>query len=83
VRSRLATASATIEPMFDRARAVAAVEAGNCACGACRGELTDAALSRGNWRFCRVCRCAWKVSVIDGQTYATAIPSPAHALPSG
>jgi hypothetical protein len=66
--------------MFDRTRAVARIETGKCACGGCRGELTDAALSRGNWRFCRVGRCAWKVSAIDGQTYATAIHSPGHAL---
>jgi hypothetical protein len=72
--------SATIVRMFDRARAIAEVAAGNCACAGCRGGLTDAALSRGNWRFCRVCRCAWKVSAIDGQTYATAIHSPAHAI---
>ena len=47
---------------------------------ACNGKLTDAALSRGNWRFCRICRCAWKVTMIDGQSYATAIHSPAHAI---
>ena len=74
--------SATIVRMFDRTRAVAQVEAGNCACAGCRGELTDAALSQGRWRFCRVCRCAWKVSAIDGQTYATAIPSPGHGIPT-
>ena len=66
------------ERMFDRTHAVVEIEAGKCACSACPGQLTDAALSRGNWRFCRVCRCAWKVSAIDGQIYATAIPSPAH-----
>jgi len=65
--------------MFDRAKAVAEIEAGVCACKACHGQLTDAALSRGSWRFCRVCRCAWKVSTIDRQTYATAIHSPAHS----
>jgi hypothetical protein len=68
--------------VFDGTRAVAEVEAGKCACHACHGELTDAALSRGNWRFCRVCRCAWKLSAIDGQTYATAVPSPAHTVPT-
>jgi hypothetical protein len=68
--------------MFDRAHAVVKLEAGNCACYACDGELTDAALSRGNWRFCRLCRCAWKVSTIDWQKYATAIHSPAHAAPT-
>lgn len=66
--------------MFDRAAAVALIEGGICACKACPGDLTDAALSRGGWRFCRVCRCAWKVSAIDGQSYATAINSPAHAM---
>jgi hypothetical protein len=66
--------------MYDRARAIARVDAGKCACKACRGELTDAALSPGHWRFCRACRCAWKVSAIDGQTYATAIHSPDHAI---
>ena len=64
--------------MFDRSRAIAEIEAGRCACISCPGQLTDAALSRGNWRFCRFCRCAWKLSAIDGQTYATAIHSPAH-----
>ena len=74
--------SATIERMFDRTRAVAHVDAGKCACGACDGNLTDRALSPGGWGFCRICRCAWKVSAIDGQTYATAIHSPGHALPT-
>jgi len=66
--------------MFDRAHALVELAAGICACRGCDGELTDAALSRGNWRFCRTCRCAWKVAIIDGQIYATAIHSPAHAL---
>ena len=79
-RERAATGWTTIVRMFDRARAVAQIETGKCACGGCRGELTDAALSRGNWRFCRVCRCAWKISALDGHTYATAIPSSAHAI---
>ena len=65
--------------MFDRSRAVTQLGAGKCACSGCDGSLTDSALSRGKWSFCRVCRCAWKVSAIDGQTYATAIHSPAHA----
>jgi hypothetical protein len=65
--------------MFDRASAVSEIEAGKCACRACPGQLTEAALSPGKWRFCRVCRCAWKVSTIDRQIYATAIHSPAHA----
>jgi len=54
--------------MFERDQAVERIDAGRCACHECTGRLTDAALSRGNWRFCRVCRCAWKVSVIDRQT---------------
>ncbi len=76
----LAHGSAKIVRMFDRTRAVAQVEAGDCACTGCRGKLSNAALSQGRWRFCRVCRCAWKVSAIDGQTYATAIHSSAHAI---
>jgi hypothetical protein len=72
------TSWATIEPMFDRSRAVSRIDASQCACDACNGRLTDASLSPGNWRFCRICRCAWKVSVIDHQTYATAIHSPLH-----
>jgi hypothetical protein len=70
--------------MFDRAAALACVGVGKCACSGCSGELTDPALSRGGWSFCRNCRCAWKTSMIDGQEYATAIHSPVHALgPSG
>jgi len=68
--------------MFDRARALVKLESGICACNACDGELTPASLSRGNWRFCRICRCAWKVAIIDAQSYATAIHSPAHTLPA-
>ena len=67
--------------MFDRAHAVAKLEVGKCACRGCEGGLTDAALSRGNWRFCRLCRCAWKLSTIDSQIYATAIHSPTHSAP--
>jgi hypothetical protein len=66
--------------MFDRGVALSRLEAGKCACHGCAGELTDAALSRGGWRFCRNCRCAWKASTIDGQEYATAIHRPIHAL---
>jgi hypothetical protein len=67
--------------MFDRARAVTQVAKRNCQLKlTTAASATDAALSRGDWRFCRVCRCAWKVSAIDGQTYATAIHSPAHAI---
>lgn len=69
---------AIIEPMFDRAIALACLEAGRCACAGCEGTLTDATLSRGGWQFCRRCRCAWKIEVIDGKRYASAIPSPAH-----
>jgi hypothetical protein len=65
--------------MFDRAAALGRLQAGKCACGDCPGELTDAALSQGDWRFCRNCRCAWKVSTINGQAYATSIHAPLHA----
>lgn len=69
--------------MFDRAKAVVQIKGGKCACAACQGELTAPVLSRGNWGFCRVCRCAWKISTIDAQTYATAIHAPAHAARPG
>lgn len=65
--------------MFDRAEAVALVERGICACETCKGTLTEAARSRGGWRFCRKCRCAWKVSEIDRQTYAAAIHASIHS----
>lgn len=55
-----------------------ALNAGKCPCPGCRGTLTDASLSAGSWRFCRNCRCAWKVSTIHGQAYATSIHSPEH-----
>jgi len=66
--------------MFDRAKAIAQVNEGVCACEKCKGTLTEAALSPGGWRFCRICRCAWKVSAIDRQVYATAIHAPSHSL---
>jgi len=66
--------------MFDRAKAIAQVNEGVCACEKCKGTLTEAALSPGRWRFCRICRCAWKVSTIDRQVYATAIHAPSHTL---
>ncbi len=69
--------------MFDRAKALTLVDAGLCACDNCGGTLTDAALSRGAWRFCRVCRCAWKVTKIDRQEYAAAIHVPPHSLRMG
>jgi hypothetical protein len=67
--------------MFDRAVALELVGAGRCACESCAGELTDAELSKGGWRFCRICRCAWQISVINGQAYATSIHGPKHAPP--
>ena len=66
--------------MFDCSAALVRLEADECACEDCAGELTDAALSRGSWRFCRSCRCAWKISTINGQAYATSIHGPKHAL---
>src|SRR5450759_2246817 len=72
------------ERMFDRATALARIDANICACPGCSGELTDSARSRGGWRFCRICHCAWKISTIDRQDYATAIHSPIHTLaPTG
>jgi hypothetical protein len=41
-------------------------------------RLTDAARSPGGWGFCRVCKCAWKTSTIDGRLYASAIHSTLH-----
>ena len=55
--------------MFDRAVALELLGAGRCACESCAGELTDAELSKGGWRFCRICRCAWQISVINGQAF--------------
>ena len=71
-----------IELMFDRERAIAVLNADRCACPGCKGSLTDHDLSPRGWRHCQSCRCAWKVAAIDGQTYATAIHSPDHALPT-
>jgi hypothetical protein len=68
-----------VERMFDEERGIQVIESGRCACTACPGQLTNAALSAGGWGFCRICRCAWKVSAIDGHQYATTIPSPLHA----
>ncbi len=70
--------AATIELLFDRAEALKRIVSGGCACSGCPGRLTETALTRGGWGFCRDCRCAWKVSSIDGHDYATTIPSPAH-----
>src|SRR5438552_2485300 len=67
------------ELMFDASRALPAIGSGSCACSGCGGLLTDSSLSKGGWGFCQVCRCAWKVSTIDGHEYATTIPAPAHA----
>lgn len=64
--------------MFDRARAVATIEAGCCACPGCQGELTSADRSPGGWRHCQVCRCAWKAEAINGTVYATSIKGPTH-----
>jgi hypothetical protein len=68
-----------IERMFDRIDALKRIECGSCACSGCTGRLTEAASSPGGWGFCRNCRCAWKVSAIDGHQYATTIPSKEHA----
>jgi hypothetical protein len=65
--------------MFDRSQALSRIGAGSCACAACGGRLSEPALSPGGWGFCRICRCAWKVSAIDGHEYATTIPSTEHS----
>ena len=67
--------------MFDRERAIATIEASGCPCSGCRGQLTDAELSRGGWSFCKVCRCAWQVQLINGTRYAASIPGPLHTPP--
>jgi hypothetical protein len=64
--------------MFDREKAIAALEAGSCPCRGCRGQLTDANLSRGGWSFCKVCRCAWKVQTLGQARYAASIKGPKH-----
>ncbi|MDQ6883748.1 MAG: hypothetical protein M3077_05855 [Candidatus Dormibacteraeota bacterium] len=61
--------------MFDRSAAINRIRLENCACDGCIGQLTSAARSPGGWGFCKACRCAWKVSTIDGLDYATTIPS--------
>lgn len=64
--------------MFDREQAIATINAGNCACPGCRGELSAAELSPGGWRHCKVCRCAWKVEEINRTVYAASIKGPLH-----
>jgi hypothetical protein len=68
--------------MFDNAEALARLAHRLCACRACTGMLTEEQRSPGGWGFCRVCRCAWKVSNIDGRAYAIAIHSPQHSAPA-
>jgi hypothetical protein len=64
--------------MFEATQALHRIESGACACEGCTGPLTAAALSPGGWRFCRECRCAWRVSAIDGHDYATTVPAIRH-----
>jgi hypothetical protein len=64
--------------MFDRLAAIEQLRSASCSCDGCAGQLTSPAQSPGGWAFCKACRCAWKISAIDGHDYATTIPSPAH-----
>jgi hypothetical protein len=68
-----------LERVFDNAVAVDQIAQLRCACPNCSGSLTEASRSPSGWGFCRVCRCAWKLSTIDGVRYATAIHSVGHA----
>jgi type VI protein secretion system component VasK len=67
--------------MFDRAQAIATIEAGRCACPGCRGQLTSPGLSRRGWRHCQLCRCAWKAEAINGIVYASSIEGLIHTRP--
>jgi hypothetical protein len=64
--------------VFDRAVAIKIIRAGICACSDCHGNLTDPALSKGGWGFCRDCRCARKIATPDGKEYAATVPSATH-----
>jgi len=48
--------------MFERTVAIRRIRGGKCVCEGCSGYLSNPALSKGGWGFCRVCRCAWQVS---------------------
>ena len=67
--------------MFDRAAAIATIEAGVCACPGCRGQLTSPELSPRGWRHCQLCRCAWKAEAITATVYACHIEGPIHTRP--
>src|SRR6266851_3289831 len=67
-----------VEQVFDNAVAVDLIAKRCCACPGCAGSLTESDRSPGGWGFCRVCRCAWKTSTIDGRPYATAIHTTLH-----
>lgn len=67
--------------MFDSAVAISRIRAGECACEKCAGRLTDPALSKGGWGFCRDCKCAWQVAAPDGHEYAATVPSDLHRPP--
>jgi len=64
--------------MFENEAAIGLLAGGRCACPQCTGTLTDSSHSPGGWSFCRICRCAWKVSEIDNRFYATSIHSALH-----
>ena len=60
--------------MFDREAAIKTVKASRCPCRRCNGGLTDPKQSPTGWAFCRTCRCAWKVQLVDKTPYAVSIP---------
>jgi hypothetical protein len=64
--------------MFDRVTALMLIQSEDCPCNGCTGQLTSPARSPGGWGFCKTCRCAWQVSMIDGHAYAATIPSRLH-----
>jgi hypothetical protein len=70
-----------VEPMFDGAAAVRLPQAGRCACAGCSADLGEPEPMKGDWRFCRRCRCAWKVTTVNGVDYAAMISGPMHAKP--
>jgi len=56
------------EPMFDREKAIATIEAGRCPCPGCAGALTEDKLSARSWRHAGSAAAAgrWRTSVSSG-----------------
>ena len=69
--------------MFNRDQAIKRIASRRCACANCSGQLTDPALSKGRWGFCRACGCAWQVATPNGLAYAATVPSARHRQNSG